>query len=112
MDAELKSYLSGMETRLGGHISESFASLETRINAVEKSVADLRTHVDESIAASEARSREHTEMVETRLLKEFWKWAKTSDARYRQHQDTVRGLDIRVQAIEDRLSDLERGGIT
>lgn len=83
MDAELKSYLDGMETR-------------------------LRAHVDTAVTASEARSRAHTETVETRLLNEFWKWARTADARYNQHQAVVGGLDIRVRTIEDRLSDLER----
>ena len=56
MDEELKSYLSAMETRL-----------ETRLGA----------RIDES----EERMRAHTEMVETRLLNEFWKWARTADAR-------------------------------
>jgi len=79
MDEELKSFLSAMETR-------------------------LREHTD----AAEERSRMHTEMVETRLLNEFWKWARTADARYRQHQAVVGGLDIRVQTIEDRLADLEQ----
>jgi len=67
MDAELKAYLEGMETRL----------------------------------------REHTEETETRLLREFWKWARTADARYRQHHAEVTGLDERVLNLEDRVSDLE-----
>ena len=76
MDEELKSYLGAMQTRLVTRIEESGQ-----------------------------RSRSHTEIVETRLLNEFWKWARTADARYRQHQAVVGGLDIRVQAIEDRLAD-------
>lgn len=32
-----------------------------------------------------AEMKEHAERVETRLLSEFWKWARTADARYRQH---------------------------
>ena len=65
---------------------------------------ELRSH----LIAMEERSHAHTEMVETRLLDEFWKWARTADARYRQHQAVVGGPDIRVQTIEDRLADLER----
>jgi polyhydroxyalkanoate synthesis regulator phasin len=53
--------------------------------------------------------REHTEAVETRLLREFWKWARTADARYRQHQGVVNGLAERVGIVEDRVADLERG---
>jgi hypothetical protein len=52
--------------------------------------------------------REHTETVETRLLTEFWKWARTSDARYRQSQDNVGALDERVRLVEDRIADIER----
>ncbi len=86
MDEELKSHFSAMENRL--------VAMETRLIA----------RIDES----EERSRAHTEVVETRLLNEFWKWARTADARYRQHQAVVGGLDIRVQTIEDRLADLEQ----
>jgi hypothetical protein len=90
MEQELKSHLEAMESRLNSR--------------ADQAEARLRAHVDQS----EERSRSHTETVETRLLNEFWKWAKTADARYRQHQAVVGGLDIRVQTIEDRLSDLER----
>lgn len=53
--------------------------------------------------------RQHTEAVETRLLGEFWKWARTADARYRQHRGAVTSLDERVALAEDRISELERG---
>ena len=52
MDAELRAYLEGMESRL-----------------------EKRAHEMES------RLREHTEEIETKLLGEFWKWARTADAR-------------------------------
>jgi soluble cytochrome b562 len=48
MDAELKAYLEGMESRLVRRIDEA---------------------------------RQHTEETETKLLREFWKWARTADAR-------------------------------
>lgn len=56
----------------------------------------------------ERRLREHTEAVETRLLTEFFKWARTADARYRQAHLTVGALDERVGLVEDRVSALER----
>jgi hypothetical protein len=56
----------------------------------------------------EARIKRNTEEVETRLLTEFWKWARTADARYRQDHLTVGALDSRVQAVEDRISEIER----
>ncbi len=52
---------------------------------------------------------EHTEEVETKLLREFWKWARTADARYRQNTGEVFGLNERVRLIEDRVAELERG---
>ena len=61
------------------------------------------------LEAMEARLREHTEAVETRLLTEFWKWARTADARYRQSQGLVSRLDPRMSLVEDRVSELERG---
>lgn len=36
---------------------------------------------------------DHSEAVETRLLSEFWKWARTADARYRQSIAVVTVLD-------------------
>ena len=89
MDNELKQYLEAMESRLRDHTE-----------------AVVRDHID----VVESRLREHTEVVETRLLGEFWKWAKTTDARYRQHQGTVTTLDERVSLVEDRITALESGG--
>jgi hypothetical protein len=54
------------------------------------------------------RLREHTETVETRLPGEFLKWARTSDARYRQSAGQVNCLADRVDIVEDRVSALER----
>jgi hypothetical protein len=65
---------------------------------------ELKTYLN----AMKSELREHTEAVETRLLGEFWKWARTADARYRQGHAVVGALDDRVQAIEDRVADLER----
>ena len=62
----------------------------------------------EELLQTKQELREHTESVETRLLGEFWKWARTADARYRQSTAIVGSLDDRVQAIEDRVADLER----
>jgi hypothetical protein len=68
----------------------------------------MEQELKDYLAAMESRVREHTEAVETRLLSEFWKWARTADARYRQHQGVVGGLDQRVLAVEDRVAELER----
>ena len=101
MDEELKSYLVSMESRLGARVDGVESRLGVRIDDVE---SRLLTRIDDS----EQRTRSHTEVVETRLLSEFWKWARTADARYGQHQAVVGGLDIRVRTLEDRVADLER----
>jgi hypothetical protein len=67
---------------------------------------DLKAYLE----SMEARLREHTEAVETRLLSEFWKWGKTADARYRQHHSVVNGLDERVALVEDRITAIESEG--
>jgi len=67
---------------------------------------DLKTYLE----AMETRLREHTEAVETRLLREFWKWARQADARYRQHHSAVTGLDERVMLVEDRITAVESAG--
>ena len=82
MDEQLKAYLDNLTLGL----------------------AQLR----EELLQTKQELREHTESVETRLLGEFWKWARTADARYRQSTAIVGSLDDRVQAIEDRVADLER----
>jgi hypothetical protein len=73
--------------------------------------AELKAYLEgmeARLAKGIADAREHTEETETRLLLEFWKWARTADARYRQHHAEVAGLDERVLNLEDRVSDLER----
>jgi hypothetical protein len=69
---------------------------------------DMDEELKQYLNAMEARLREHTENVETRLLGEFWKWARTADARYRQSAGQVTGLADRVEIVEDRISALER----
>lgn len=96
MDQELKSYLES--------ISGNLAELKHDMSGVKQEIAGIK----QDMVSLEIRLREHTESVETRLLTEFWKWAKTSDARYRQGQAVVGALDDRVQAVEDRVADLER----
>jgi hypothetical protein len=64
---------------------------------------DLKTYLEEM----KRELRAHTEAVETRLLREFWKWARQADARYRQHHSAVTGLDERVMLVEDRITAVE-----
>lgn len=98
MDAELKNHLEAMESRLQGHTDQKLEAMESR----------LRDYTDDKLKELELRLREHTEAVETRLLSEFWKWARTSDMKARHHGTTLAAMDERLMSVEERLMDLER----
>ena len=123
MDEELKVYLDGMRSdmleikrELIAHTDASLSELREHTDAslselrehMDASLSELREHVDASLGQAKRELREHTEFVETRLLGEFFKWARTSDLRYRQGHAVVGALDDRVQAAEDRIAELER----
>jgi hypothetical protein len=105
MDEDLRNYLDemkrdlgakmhGVEERTAAPIAGEAGTLHTELKAMEDR---MHGHVDEAIFSSE-----------TKLLGEFWKWARTADARYRQHHGNVAGLDERVMAVEERVAELER----
>jgi hypothetical protein len=50
----------------------------------------------------------HAETIETRLLSEFWKWARTSEIKARQQGGSISALDERLTVVEERISQLER----
>ncbi len=97
MDQELKAFLVEMERSLSRQLAEQKADL-----------AEVRAEIKVDMATMKQELLAHSEAVETRLLTEFWKWARTADARYRQSISVVTVLDERVQAVEDRVADLER----
>ena len=66
---------------------------------------ELKTYLEQM----ERRLRDHAEAIETKLLSEFWKWARTADARYRQSSAQVNGVDERLGILESRVTDLESG---
>ena len=122
MDEELKVYLDGMRGDMLGMKTDMLEMksdmlgmkrdmLDTKrelIAHTDSSLSELREHMDASLDQAKRELREHTEVVETRLLGEFFKWARTSDLRYRQGHAVVGALDDRVQAVEDRIAELER----
>ena len=101
MEPELKAYLDNISS----HLLAGMAAMETRLGErIESVESRLREHIE----TVETRLREHTEMIETKLLTEFWKWAQTAEMRYSQDHAAVAGIDGRVKAVEDRVSELER----
>lgn len=62
----------------------------------------------DDLSAQVADVRAETERVETSLLTEFHKWARTHEIRSRGVSTAVVGFDERLSLIEDRLSEVER----
>lgn len=50
---------------------------------------------------------EQLERIETRLLTEFHKWASPVEMRQRSHRDAIHALEIDIESLKDRLTDLE-----
>ncbi len=60
-----------------------------------------------ALVASEARTAEKLEQMETRLLREFYKWARPTAIHIRQHGENIRHHDELLAMIEERLQELE-----
>jgi hypothetical protein len=102
MDAELKAFLEGMETRFADRVDA----------AEERLLARVMERVGGRIDASEERMKDFVRIsdtnLETKLIAEFWKWGRTSDLRTKQAMADVSTLNERVLAVEDRILALER----
>ena len=105
MDLELKAYLDNQFRVSREYTDEKFR--ETREDIDDK-LRETREHIDDKLRETREYVREQVDASETRLLGEFWKWARTTDARYRQHHGEVNGLAERVGIVEDRVAELER----
>ena len=82
MDTELKQYLIGMEERLKGYL----IGMEER----------LKGYVNE-----------RCELVETKLLTEFHKWASPAEARHRTISAALRAIDLEMESNKDLAKKLE-----
>jgi hypothetical protein len=84
---------------------------EVRIAALESSFEakmDARfTKLDDRITSVRSELIERIEDTETRLLKEFRKWAVRIESVGRVNETRSIGLDQRIAVIEERLNDLE-----
>lgn len=69
------------------------AELKQYLSAMEER---LKSYVDE-----------RCERVETRLLTEFHKWASPAEARSRTISAALRAIDLELEALADRVKDLE-----
>jgi hypothetical protein len=109
MDQELKEYLQGMEGRLNANLEAKLdEKLDSKLGGLEARLeAKLEAKLDEKLGSMEVRLRQHAVDVETSLLTEFWKWARTSDLKSRQAISDVAFMAERMSAVEDRVRELE-----
>ena len=94
MDAELKQFLSDMETRISRHVDERFETVSR--------------HVDERFESVSRHFEERLENTETKLLTAFHNWAQTYENRARGTITVVRQFEDRLGFVEERLNKLER----
>lgn len=59
-----------------------------------------------ALVASESRTAGKLKQMETRLLKEFYKWARPTAIYIRQHGENIRPDEL-LAMIEERLQELE-----
>jgi len=117
MDSELRDHLAAMEQRILQHADASEKRIMQHVDASEKRIMQ---HVD----ASEKRIMQHvdaiekrilgyvdekTEKVETSLLTEFHNWASPNEARARSMRESLRAFDLELDAIKERVRNLESG---
>ena len=86
VDAELKQHLVDMEGRILASVNE----------AEGRTLASLKEYVNE-----------RCEMVETKLLTEFHKWASPAEARSRTISAALRAIDLEMESLTDRVGKLE-----
>ena len=102
MDQELKVYLDSLKTGIQQDLAglkADMTGMKADMTGLKADMGTLRADIREEMGEMKRELREHTETVETRLLTEFWKWAKTADARYRQNQAVVGAMEDRVGAV-------------
>ena len=73
--------------------------------------AELRQYLIEMegriVASLTGYVNERCELVETRLLTEFHKWASPAEARNRTISAALRAIDLEMESIDDRVKKLE-----
>jgi TRAP-type C4-dicarboxylate transport system substrate-binding protein len=70
---------------------------------VQEQMQGQREYVHEQMGLM----REQLEVVETRLLTEFHKWASPFEARQRTHTAALRAIDLEMEELSDRVKKLE-----
>jgi hypothetical protein len=95
MDNDLKQYL---DTKFAD-IDVNFVALDGKFVALDGKFAAL----DGKFA-----TKADLERVETALLTEFHKWASPAEARARTHAAALRAIDLEMESLTERVSELEK----
>lgn len=82
-------------------------SEERNRSAMKTEVASVKEDIRKEIAASEERSSQRIERVETNLLTAFHSWASPVDQKLRSHREALRALDLQIEEIAGRVQKLE-----
>ncbi|MDQ6665031.1 MAG: hypothetical protein M3Z23_11625, partial [Acidobacteriota bacterium] len=81
-----------------------FDAMDTRFDAMDTRFDAMDTRFD----AMERQFKEALEATETKLLTEFWKWARTLDAKLRRMEASDAATAERLTILEERVFTLER----
>jgi molybdopterin-biosynthesis enzyme MoeA-like protein len=111
----IASRIEKTETSLRGEFGDRFEKLETRsadrFAKLETTLADRFERTESTFAERlervEATFADRLERVETTLLTEFHKWASPVELRQRSHAAAMRAFDAELQALSDRVKNLE-----
>jgi hypothetical protein len=119
VEARLEARFTDFEKRIMERVDARFIDFEKRImERVDARFTDFEKRIMERVGgridAAEERLKEFIgnadRDLETKIIREFWKWARTSDLRTNQAISTSQSVSDRLLAVEDRVTALERGG--
>jgi hypothetical protein len=86
-----------MEKDLKQYLDEKFAEMDGKF-----------AQIDARFAEMDLIFRQDLERVETNLLTEFHKWASPAEARARTHAPAIRTIDLEMEGLTERVTDLEK----
>jgi len=104
-DEELNRNFEQLAVALG-RLGERFDRMEGRFEQIDRQFERVNERIDQRFD----EAIEFTREIETKLLKEFRKWAISFESRHKANEILVGGFNERLIALEERVGDLERKG--
>jgi DNA anti-recombination protein RmuC len=100
-----KGDLADLEERLTGSMRASQGELEGRLTG---SMRELEERVTGSMRELEERLTESMRDIHTEMLKGFYGFTQTVQARFQEQDQTEISLKRRISTIEDRILEIEK----